>query len=253
MLTAADVLAFWFGGDPTKHRKVWFERDPEFDVACARLAQTREAAKAGALDHWAETPQGGLALLILLDQISRNLFRGQAEAFAADSRAREFARGMIARGLDRALTPVERTFVYLPFEHSENPADQAESLRLFTRLEAEGGSGALDYALRHCDVIRRFGRFPQRNKALGRMNTEEEDAYLADLDTDFGTSPTPRKEETMGQPTNRYGLTAARQHDRPGRELRPSSTTIDMHAHMAVDDATGFAGPHVPPDPRARY
>jgi aminocarboxymuconate-semialdehyde decarboxylase len=253
MLIAADVLDFWFGGDPTKHRKVWFERDPDFDVACARFAQAREAAKTGALDHWAETPEDGLALLILLDQISRNLFRGQAEAFAADAKALELARDMIARGLDRALTPVERTFVYLPFEHSENPADQADSVRLFTTLEADGGSDALDYALHHHDVIRRFGRFPQRNRALGRMNTEEEEAYLADPDTDFGTSPKQRKEEIMGQPSNRYGLTAARRRDRPGRELRPSSTTIDMHAHMAVDAAAGFAGPHVPPDPRARY
>ena len=142
-------------------------------------------AKQGALDDWADTPHGGLALLILLDQLSRNLHRGTAEAFAADAKARAIARDMIARGFDQALTPVERMFVYLPFQHSEDLADQDASVRLFEALRATLDDQTCDYALRHRDVIRRFGRFPHRNAALGRTNTPDEDAYLAEPDAGF--------------------------------------------------------------------
>jgi uncharacterized protein (DUF924 family) len=185
MMTREEVLTFWFADDPAAHRKVWFERDDAFDAACATLAAAREAAKSGALDHWADTPKGGLALLILLDQIPRNLFRGQAEAFATDAKAREVARAMIARGFDRVLTPVERGFVYLPFEHSEDLADQEEGLRLFIARHADRDDDGLEYARRHRDVIKRFGRFPHRNAALGRTNTPEEKAYLAEPGAGF--------------------------------------------------------------------
>ncbi len=185
VVTPDGVLAFWFAGDPLVMRKVWFAADPSFDRACAEFVTAREAAKADALDHWAATPRGGLALLILLDQISRNLFRGSAEAFAADAKARAIARDMIARGLDQALAPVERMFVYLPFEHSEDLADQELSVRLFAALDATLGEDVLDYAVRHRDVIQRFGRFPHRNAALGRVNTAAEAAYLAQSTAGF--------------------------------------------------------------------
>ena len=185
MIAPDQVLAFWFGGDPTTQRDVWFEKDADFDLACTDLATARDAAKAGALDAWAETPDGGLALLILLDQLSRNLYRGHAEAFAADPKARDVARAMIARGFDQALTPVQRMFVYLPFEHSEDLADQDESVRRFTALQVLTQDDVLAYALRHRDVIRRFGRFPHRNAVLGRVNTKEEEAYLAEPGAGF--------------------------------------------------------------------
>jgi uncharacterized protein (DUF924 family) len=185
MMQATEVLRFWFAGDPTTHREVWFENDPTFDAACGDLAAARDLAKSGALDEWAETPQGGLALLILLDQLSRNLHRGTAEAFAADAKARTVARAMLARGFDQALTPVERMFVYLPFEHSEDLADQDLSVALFAAMDAAMDEDLLDYAVRHRDVIRRFGRFPHRNAALGRANTAEEAAYLAEPGAGF--------------------------------------------------------------------
>jgi uncharacterized protein (DUF924 family) len=185
MITPGDVLTFWFGSDPSARRAVWFEMDVAFDAACADLKAARNAAKAGAFDHWAATARGGLALLILLDQVSRNLYRGAAEAFAADAKARAIAHAMLARGFDRTLTPVERIFVYLPFEHAEDLADQDLSVRLFAARDAVGDGQTVDYAERHREVIRRFGRFPHRNAALGRVSTAEEEAYLAEPDDGF--------------------------------------------------------------------
>ena len=185
MITPDDVLTFWFDGDPSARRPVWFEKDATFDTACADMEAARNAARAGIYDHWAMTPRGGLALLILLDQLSRNLYRGTAEAFAADAKARAIARAMLARGFDQMLTPVERIFVYLPFEHAEDPADQDISVRLFAALDAVGGGQTVDYAVRHRNVIRRFGRFPHRNAALGRVSTAEEEAYLAEPGAGF--------------------------------------------------------------------
>jgi uncharacterized protein (DUF924 family) len=185
MTTQDDILAFWFAGDPSVPRPVWFAKDATFDAACTRLAAARDAASLGTFDHWADTPLGGLALLILLDQLSRNLYRGAAEAFAADPKARAIARAMIARGFDQALTPVERMFVYLPFQHAEDLADQDLSVRLFAALDAISGGETLGYAVHHRGVIRRFGRFPHRNAALGRVSTADEVAYLAEPDAGF--------------------------------------------------------------------
>ncbi len=185
MTSANDVLAFWFADDRATHRKVWFEADAAFDAACTGLTAARDLAKTGALDDWANTPRGGLALLILLDQLSRNLHRGMAEAFAADAKARAIARDMIVRGADRVLTPVERMFVYLPFEHSEDLADQDLSVRLFAALDAELSVKTGEYAVRHRDVICRFGRFPHRNAVLGRTSTSDELAYLAEPGAGF--------------------------------------------------------------------
>lgn len=180
-MTPDDVLDFWFAGDPGADRKVWFEKNAEFDAACARFADALRAAKAGAFDHWCETPRGTLALIILLDQFSRNLHRNAAEAFAADAMARGIARNAVTRGVDQLLGPVERMFVYLPFEHSEDLADQDDAVRLYTPL----GEDIVRYAEKHRDVIRRFGRFPHRNAALGRMSTPEEQLYLAEPGSGF--------------------------------------------------------------------
>jgi uncharacterized protein (DUF924 family) len=185
MTTQDDILAFWFAGDPSAHRTVWFETDAAFDAACTNLAAARNAATIGTFDDWAATPRGGLALLILLDQLSRNLYRGTAEAFAADAKARAIARAMIARGFDQVLTPVQRMFVYLPFEHSEDLADQDLSVRLFAALDTASGEQTLGYAIQHRDVIRRFGRFPHRNAALGRVSRADEEAYLAEPGAGF--------------------------------------------------------------------
>jgi len=175
MTTQDDVLDFWFAGNPTARRQEWFEKSTEFDSACARFADVLRDGKTGAFDHWAETPRGTLALVILLDQFSRNLHRNSPEAFVADAKARQVARAAVARGFDQMLNAVERMFIYLPFEHSEDLADQEDSVRLFMSL----GEEMTRYAADHRDVIRRFGRFPHRNAALGRASTPDELAYLA--------------------------------------------------------------------------
>jgi len=181
----AEILDFWFAGDAAALRDVWFEQDTGFDIACARFTAAIRAARAGHCDDWATSPRGALALIILLDQLSRNVFRNSPEAFAADPHAREIARRMIAAGFDQALTPVERMFVYLPFEHAETIEDQNVSVRLFATLRDALGADSVDYADRHRDVIQRFGRFPHRNAVLGRSNTPEEEHYLAQQPAGF--------------------------------------------------------------------
>ena len=179
MTTPEEVLCFWFGADGT-FRDVWFAKNALFDTLCARFADTLHAAKQGALDHWTETPRGSLALVIVLDQFSRNLFRDSPEAYAADAKARDVARAAIARGFDLAVTPTQRIFFYLPFEHSEALVDQDESVRLFDTLRGVLGDDSAKHAHGHRDVIRLFGRFPHRNAVLGRTTTSEEAAYLAE-------------------------------------------------------------------------
>ena len=183
MITPDEVLNFWFDGDPSVWREVWFEKDSEFDSSCARFADALQDARQGAYDHWTHTPRGTLALVILLDQFSRNLHRDSPEAFAADAKARDIARAAVASGIDKALGPMERMFVYLPFEHSEDLADQDEAMRLFEMLRDALSSETLAYAEDHREVIRRFGRFPYRNAALGRESTPEELAWLAERRT----------------------------------------------------------------------
>lgn len=181
MSTDADVLGFWFGPPPLAPRAEWFRKDPAFDDAIrAGFGPAVDAAVDGRLP----VPEGTravLARLILLDQFPRNLFRGQARAFAGDPAALALALDLIDRGGDRRLHPLQRWFVILPLEHAEDLSLQDRSCALFTELAAESPdlAGALDYAERHRDVIRRFGRFPHRNAALGRQSTPEERAYLA--------------------------------------------------------------------------
>jgi uncharacterized protein (DUF924 family) len=185
-MTDADrLLAFWFTEGTDTFRKAWFVKDDAFDASCRDgFGGLVVPAREGALDAWAAIPKGALALLLLLDQFPRNLFRGSAEAFASDPHARTIARdAVLARGLDKALTPTERMFLYLPFEHSEAMADQDVSVALFEGLRDAPAhakpDGTIDYAWRHRRVIQRFGRYPHRNAALQRESTPAELAWLA--------------------------------------------------------------------------
>ena len=186
--TARDVLDFWFQGDPTAWRTdPWFKKNDEFDAAIrSRFTLALQAAQDGVLDRWTDTHEGMLALILVLDQFARNIHRGSYLAFAGDAHARRIARAALEAGADKTLTPVQRVFVYLPFEHSEAIADQRLSVRLFAGLAGPPwAASVLDYAKRHRDVIRRFGRFPHRNAALGRISTPEEEAYLAEPGSGF--------------------------------------------------------------------
>ena len=175
------VLEFWFGrpgsSDHGRPRAIWFKKNAAFDSAIrVRFRDDYERAAGGGLDDLLSSARECLALVILLDQFPRNLFRGMAKAFAADPKARHVAAQAVARGFDRAVSDTERRFFYLPFEHSESLADQERSLALFT---AVADPESIDYAIRHLEIIRRFGRFPHRNLALGRASTEAERAFLA--------------------------------------------------------------------------
>ncbi len=185
MITPDEVLDFWFAGSPQVWREVWFRRQDDFDATCAAFADALRAARQGALDHWANTPRGALALIILLDQFSRNLHRGSPEAFAADPQACMLAHRAVAQGFDRQLEWLERMFIYLPFEHSEALTDQDEAVRLIESLRIALGDQTAEHAYRHRDIIRRYGRFPHRNAVLGRESTAEEQAYLAHLGAGF--------------------------------------------------------------------
>ena len=180
-----EILNFWFAEGPDSFRKAWFQRDDAFDAEIReRFGAMVAPAREGAHDGWAETPEGALALFLLLDQFPRNLFRGSAEAFASDPHALALARRVVLeRRLDLALTPTQRVFLYLPFEHAEEMAAQDTAVALFeglrdSRPHALPG-GAIDYAWKHRVVIQRFGRFPHRNATLGRVSTPAEQAYLA--------------------------------------------------------------------------
>jgi uncharacterized protein (DUF924 family) len=163
------VLDFWFGQD----RKAWFVKNPAFDAEIrARFLDLYERAAAGGLEPWMDAPRSCLALTVVLDQFPRNMFRGTARAFAADGLALEAARAIVERGWDQVMSNDERTFAYLPFEHSESLDDQETSMRLFE------GTENFDWARRHWEIIRRFGRFPHRNAILGRASTPEEAEFL---------------------------------------------------------------------------
>lgn len=178
---ARRVLDFWFGApDSVEHgmkRLVWFQTDANFDSSIReQFSDDLAAAGRGAHDDLVTSPEGALALVIMLDQFPRNLYRGDARSFAYDAKARGIADAAIARGFDKALTEIQRQFLYLPFEHSENLADQERSVALFTTLDS--GDDTLQWAERHREVIRRFGRFPHRNAVLGRATTADEQAFL---------------------------------------------------------------------------
>ncbi len=178
--TPEAVLAWWF--DPATKPK-WFGGGDAFDVEVReRLGAVYGRAAKGELDGWAAETDGLLALVILFDQVPRNTHRGTPAAFATDERALALARLAVDRGLDRGLSTDQRLFLYLPFEHAENLADQERAVALFREL---GDAGYLDYAIRHRDVIERFGRFPHRNAILGRQSTAEELAFLEEPGSSF--------------------------------------------------------------------
>ena len=179
-LLARDVLTFWFGQPPFAMRDVWFHKDAAFDATIrTRFGETIAAARAGAFGGWCFDPRGALARVIVLDQFTRNAFRDTPDAFSGDARALATAEDAIAKGHDRVLEPIERWFLYMPFEHAESMDAQARSLALFGALAAETGlDSPLDWAQKHADVIRRFGRYPHRNALLGRASTPEEVAFL---------------------------------------------------------------------------
>ena len=171
--SAAEVVSFWREAGPNR----WFNKDAAFDKEThERFLATYEAAATGKLSDWEQSAQGALALLILLDQFPRNIFRGEERAFATDPLARAVAAGAIVRGFDAGCQEL-RGFFYLPFEHSEDLADQERGIAF---NKAGGDTEDLKWAEIYADIIRRFGRFPHRNAALGRATTPEEQKFLDD-------------------------------------------------------------------------
>lgn len=174
MLSVEAVLGFWFSGPASRH---WFSSTPAFDsVIRERFETTWRQARDGALRGWEQTPAGALALVIVLDQFPLNMYRGKAESFSTEAQARAVAERAIGRGFDRQLSGDQRAFLYLPFMHSESLADQERSVALF---RAAGLEKNLGFALGHRDIVQRFGRFPHRNRILGRDSSAEELEWLA--------------------------------------------------------------------------
>ena len=199
-MTPHDVLSFWFE-DATRSPEalqrrgaVWFRADPVFDRECAtRLGAALEEAARGGLQSWTESPHGRLALVILVDQMPRNIHRGSPAAFMHDAQAAAHCVAAIESGEDRSLHPVERVFLYMPLQHAEDLALQRLSIKQFESLAAEVDDAWRDnftenvqYAREHHDIVERFGRFPHRNRILGRESTEEELRYLAGGAPTFG-------------------------------------------------------------------
>ena len=184
---AHDVLSFWFGtgADYGKRHKRWFEKDVTFDAEVTRLFLPLYEQRAGDRE-WLDDARGCLARILVLDQFPRHMFRGSARAFAADALALEAAGVAVERGYDRTMLPVERLFAYLPFEHSEALADQLLACKLTQPLAPFPETGdAYRYAIAHRDIIERFGRFPHRNAALGRVSTAEEIEFLRQPGSSF--------------------------------------------------------------------
>ncbi|ARN73651.1 DUF924 family protein [Oceanicoccus sagamiensis] len=194
-----DILRYWFadigaGFEVTAQHKLWYSGGPAVDKAIERqfggwVAQALE----GELAAWQATAQGTLALVILLDQFTRNIYRGSAQAFAGDPLAQTLVKQGLRAGLDSQLTAVQRSFFYMPLEHSESIADQQTCVALFEQLLGEVPAAgkatiqsSLDFALKHRDIIAQFGRFPHRNEALGRGTTAQEQAYLSGGGARFG-------------------------------------------------------------------
>lgn len=171
--TAQDVLDFWFSEEMRPH---WFSKSDQIDKdIAARFSETYEAAHAGRLDEWMEKADSALALVIVLDQFPRNIHRGGPRSFESNDLALRHARTALDRGYDRAQDPERRQFLYLPFMHSEDLADQERSVRLYEDL---GNDSSLHFAREHRDIVARFGRFPHRNAILDRDSTPEEAEFL---------------------------------------------------------------------------
>ncbi|KAA5605825.1 DUF924 domain-containing protein [Roseospira marina] len=184
---ARALLDFWFGAPGTPEhgtfRDLWFARSDAFDAQLRdRFGALYARAKAGDLNGWAATPHGALALILLLDQVPRNIHRGTPAAFATDAQALDVAKQALRDGHDQALAPMERLFLYMPFQHSEDGVEQERSLALYERLGIEDAQKSAD---RHHEIVARFGRFPHRNAVLGRETTEEERAFLQEPNSSF--------------------------------------------------------------------
>lgn len=189
---AEDLLSFWFGPEPdngvevARRFPVWFNATPNFDAELrTRFAATLEHAITGEFETWTETAHGSLALIIALDQLPRNLYRGNSQAFATDDRAIAVAKHGIARGFDRELSIIERLFFYIPFEHAENAEMQDRCLAFYITLDKmatatlkETTRKCIEGSTEHRDVIKRFGRFPHRNEILGRRSSAAERGWL---------------------------------------------------------------------------
>lgn len=189
-----DILTFWFpDGDHEARNKLWFGKNDAVDeLIRIKFGALLSEARTGGLQSWRETPPTLLAYIILLDQFSRNVYRNSPEAFAADKLALGAAKHAVASGMDKSLSLIERAFVYLPYEHSEDLTDQNTSVELYGNLKEEASeedrpvySSYLDYAVAHQKIIARFGRFPHRNAVLGRISTAEELAFLKEPGSSF--------------------------------------------------------------------
>jgi uncharacterized protein (DUF924 family) len=184
MTTPRDVLNFWFGepDDPYygSSRPEWFVRNDDFDAAIReRFGDAVETALNGGFEKWRDDFAGALSLTILLDQFPRNIYRGTAKMFAGDLRSRTVVARALEYALDTPLSPCQRLFLYLPFEHSEEPQDQIFCIQLFEAMPNVPEKGQwLEYARKHKEIIDRFGRFPHRNEVLGRPSTPEEIEFL---------------------------------------------------------------------------
>ncbi len=191
MSTPAEILEFWFGREGEEgygeFREAWFVKNPEFDREIRdRFEPVYEEAAAGGLDLWRDEARSCLALIVVLDQFPRNMYRGDARMYAADELARATARHAVEHAFDRELPPHGRMFMYLPFEHSENLEDQRLSVELFRGLAGQMGSeDLLEYSVRHMEIVERFGRFPHRNEILGRPTTPEEAEFLEGPNSSF--------------------------------------------------------------------
>lgn len=177
-----EILNFWF--EETKPEQ-WFQASEEFDRAITdRFEKDHEFAMKGMYDTWMHEPEGCLALILLLDQFSRNMFRGTPKAFASDEKALSVAKHTLDKGYEQFFPPAKRGFIFLPYEHSENLADQDRAVELFATIKADQPV-MYDYALKHREVIQEYGRFPHRNQTLGRESTPEEKEYLSQPDAGF--------------------------------------------------------------------
>ncbi|MCB9519567.1 MAG: DUF924 domain-containing protein [Myxococcales bacterium] len=197
-MTPDDVLSTWFGPTgapdyPQRNDKLWWGKDPAADAALrARFGETLDAAGRGELEPWLETPRGHLAVVILLDQLSRNIHRDTAQMYALDDEAVDLVLRGLEAGVDRALAPRERVFFYMPLMHAESVPLQRKCVRLFRRLadgvpegERAAYSGNVDFAIRHLEIVERFGRFPHRNAILGRVSTDDEAQFLTQPGSSF--------------------------------------------------------------------
>jgi len=189
-MKADEILDFWFGreDDPGygKFREAWFRKDPAFDQEIREwFEDLQEEAAAGALDGWREEARSCLALVILLDQFPRNMYRGDAKSYATDRKAQVTAEYAVDHALDRELPDFQRAFLYMPFMHSEDLEHQRHAVELFGALQEWGDSDPAHYAVLHMRIVERFGRFPHRNEILGRPTTPEEAEFLKQPGSSF--------------------------------------------------------------------